>query len=174
MKVNLVVFAGRQEIKDSDIAKQLKKEFTAFLQVNKERIETLFYWAGTLGTMWLIVQVAQEVGIPVTAYSIERTRRNDETSNIHMECFADDDERIKEFAKNGDVFVALPWGKGTIKEVFAVSDMILENNEEKIIYIPAFFTAFFTLMQHLEDAEMLYPDDSKILQKVEDLSDIKI
>lgn len=173
-KKNVAIFSWSQKIKDKLLANQVQSDLKKFFESNKERINKILYWAWTSWVMWTVLETAQNVWITIEWYSIERYRKYDEWNWINTTFYEDDDVRIKEFTKSGDVFLALPWAKGTIKEVLWVSDNILESWENKTIFVPSTFIALFNLFTDLKAQWMMYPDDMKVIKTIDQLGNLRI
>lgn len=173
-KQTLAFFAGSQDIQDEAIREKTKNEVEAFLEANKDQISKIIYGGWVYGVMWIILEASRKVWITIEGYSIERYRKYDEGKGVYITFFQDNDQRLKEFTKNADVFVALPGWLGTIKEILWVKDHILEGNTQKQIFISSLFQAFYAMIQELTDAQMIYGKDTEILSSVWSLELIRI
>ena len=167
-------FAGSQDIQDEAVREKTKTEVEAFLEANKDQISKIIYGGWVYGVMWIILEASKKVGITIEGYSIERYRKYDEGKGVDITFFADDYERLKEFTKNADVFVALPGWLGTIKEILGVKDHILEGNTQKQIFVSSLFQAFYAMIQELTQSQMIYGKDAEVLNSVWSLETIRI
>nr|MDD3720007.1 hypothetical protein [Candidatus Gracilibacteria bacterium] len=173
MGKNIVVFCGSQEINNTELKNEVIKQFEGFLKANKDKINSILYGGGTTGVMGLVFDTATKVGITIKGYSLEKYRKYDEGNGVDLEFFSDDYSRVSSFERNGDVFLTLPGGEGTIREVGFVADMISGDSDKKV-YISSLFEVYVEMLKKLDSEGMLYPKDKERKQIVRDLSELII
>lgn len=173
-KQTIAFFAWSQKIEDESLKQKVEDEVEAFLIENKDKIKKIIYWWWVEWVMWIVLEACRKVWIEIKWYSIERYREYDEWNWVDITFFQDDDERIRNFAKNWDLFIALPGAFWTVKEIIWVKDHILEWATQKYIFVSSLFTAFYNLVNELTKTWMVYWKDKKTIIPVENLWTIRI
>ena len=169
----LAIFAWSKDISDNESV-ELHEQLVSFFWSIKDKVDKLIYWWWDTGVMWIVYSSALEVWIPINWYSLEKYRKNDEWKDIDMEFYKNAEKRLEGFYKNWDLFLALPWWLWTIEEILRINTLIKENNELKKIFIPIFFESFYTLIETLENEDMVSDEDKWNFVKIKKLKKIKI
>jgi len=154
MKKTLVIFAGSKEISDSDKVK-LNTELMSFFEWVKNDIKKIIYWWWDIWVMWIVYNAALVSWIEIKWMSLEKYREYDELKDIEMNFYQNNDERIRAFYEKWDIFLALPGGLWTIREILTINELIKRNNDFKKIFVSLFFKSFYNLIDELERENMI-------------------
>ena len=171
-KKNVVVFAGSQEIENKEEREELHNQFKTFLKTNKDNIAKILFWWQNHGVMWLVNELANELGIDIKWYSIEKYRKYDEWNGIDVDFFEDDYVRSKKFTEDGDIFIALPGSEWTMREIGYVADNIWLD-EWKYVFISNLFEEYVYVLNSFKWKNMLSPHDLE-MKNIVDISTVRI
>ncbi len=171
-KKNIVIFAGSQNINDSEINEQIASQLEAFLEANKIAINKVLFWGGSYGVMKIVLDTCKKLWIVIEWYSLERYKK--ENNPVPTVYFWKNSERLEWFWRVWDIFLTLPWSIWTAGETFAISEVLLDLWKEAPIYISLLYKSLFVFIETQISEGAMHPDYVKKFKPVEDLGTIRV
>lgn len=140
-------------------SKSLKSE--KMLQINEKIcdffddfwVKNVIFWGWDEWIMGEILKVCEKKSINYTWYIVELEPESEKIKD--KKHFKTDDERIEAFFNWADIFLALPWGFWTIREILHINELIKRRKSNKKLYVVSEFEAFASLIEWLKKDNMI-------------------
>lgn len=152
----LAVFCGSKDL-PTEKNEELKRFLGEFLFSVRNEVSRVIYGGGKEGVMGSVRSQCDEFGLPISAYVLEKYRRPCDSENTKY--FANHLDQVRGFTQEADVFLALPGGFGTVREILYVNEELKALKKEGTIYVPEIFTAFHAMVSELIRDGMVADED---------------
>lgn len=152
----LAVFCGSKDL-PKEKNEELERFLGEFFSSVREKVAHVIYGGGKQGVMGSVRSQCEEIGLPISAYVLEKYRRPGDSENTKY--FANHVDQVRGFAQEADAFLALPGGFGTVREILHVNEELKALKKEGAIYVPGIFTAFHAMVSELVRDGMVADED---------------
>lgn len=156
--MKVAIFWGSKSLKSE---KMLKINAKIELFFSDFWVKNVIFWGWDEWIMWEVLKVCEEKWVNYTWYYVKLETESDLIKD--KKHFETDDDRIRAFFNEADVFLALPWGFGTIREILHINELIKRNKSDKKLYIASEFEAFASLVEGLKEDKMIADLDMGII-----------